>query len=450
MVYKNLNYLLIFIIFILSELLNIVVYGQQLYVPKTRVGHAAVRFIDVIYYIGGFDINYAINLDPISDFFYLDVGTSDNFLKWTDLKSQGVKLPTTIWHSAHLGGGNQDLIFIVGGLHYDQTNTDYVYIFDTKTNELNIPTVIKGNVPPRRKGINSVIYEGKIYMFGGHMGIIGNYTFFNNFDIFDTINLNWQVGRLVDSPTARTLYTATLVNGVIYYIGGTQQNIFTPMTEIYQYDIVKNKWSLKKATTIDTTTPLPGIRAGHSAVQDNGKIYIYGGFYSSENTLFIPSQETFVILDAATLVWSIPELKDPNIPKLAFHTATLTMLKFMVISFGNRTDLPNEGDQSNKSNYVFDLDDPYFSWIQLSIASEPPKNMTKTPPVTTSGDKTEPQEPSSSNKIVIISVSIGSIAIILAIYVAFSLVYKRIKTNTIKAGEKSGHSDENSVNEVRV
>jgi hypothetical protein len=51
MVYKNLNNHLIFIVILFVK---IVVHGQQGYVPEPRVGHAAARVRDRIYYVGGF------------------------------------------------------------------------------------------------------------------------------------------------------------------------------------------------------------------------------------------------------------------------------------------------------------------------------------------------------------------------------------------------------------
>jgi hypothetical protein len=44
-------------------------------------------------------------------------------------------------------------------------------------------------------------------------------------------------------------------------------------------------------------------------------------------------KETMAVLDVTTLVWSIPPLENPNVPKLVYHTATLVD-KLMFITFG--------------------------------------------------------------------------------------------------------------------
>ncbi|RIA84955.1 hypothetical protein C1645_741948 [Glomus cerebriforme] len=434
MMYKNYNHHLIFII--LCQLLN-VVFGQQ-FNPGPLFGHAAV-YVEPrnnIYYIGGYNYNNPPEDSNISntssEFFYLDLQiNSANFSKFIDLKSQGVNLPLSVHHNAEVGGVNQDSIFIIEGLILDEINNSTLYKFDTNTNELSVP-VIQGNAPPIRKGMRSVSYEGKIYLFGGQTGSGTDLILFSRFDIFDTINLNWQVGSLVNSPVTRTLYTATLVKGVIYYIGGRKQrNNFSPITEIYQYDIVRNTWSLKTATTASTEN-MPGSRAGHSAILVDDKIYVYGGFFSSNDTSYdLPAKETLAILDSTTLVWSIPSLQNPNIPNLAYHTATIVNT-LMIISFGNRTDLPNQIDQTNSLSYEFFLEDPQnILWYPMTsdniTDSQIPSSFLPDP-----NAKLDPQRPSSSGKMVLVFTSIGSVVVVLTIFVAISLAYRRTKRNKIR------------------
>jgi hypothetical protein len=70
-------------------------------------------------------------------------------------------------------------------------------------------------------------------------------TMYNGFDILDTINLSWGVGSLEGAPVPRFGYTATLVNGVIYYIGGFTQlgtnRIYDPLSNVREPIIKLNK-----------------------------------------------------------------------------------------------------------------------------------------------------------------------------------------------------------------
>ncbi|PKB98372.1 hypothetical protein RhiirA5_431469 [Rhizophagus irregularis] len=97
------------------------------------------------------------NTYPFGNF--LSIG-NDDFFEFTDLTSQA-KLPLTVFHVSELGGANQDSIFILEGAHWNAEETNYVYRFDTKINQLSIP-VVKGKAPSMRKGISSVSSEGKI------------------------------------------------------------------------------------------------------------------------------------------------------------------------------------------------------------------------------------------------------------------------------------------------
>ncbi|CAB4386952.1 unnamed protein product [Rhizophagus irregularis] len=426
--HHNYHLILIIILYILN------VYGQ--YVPENRYGHSAVfvRSERRIYFIGGFKVApYVPN--PMSDVFYLNVNVSDvNRYEFTDLTSQ-VNLPLTLFHDSELGGVNKDLIFIIGGVNWNDPDTNHVYSLNTKTNELSVP-IVQGKVPPPRIGMSSVIYEGKFYLFGGQAITGVNTLYFNNFDIFDTINLNWQVGSLVNSPTARILHSATIVNGVIYYIGGkTQVRVYPPLTEIYQYDIVGNTWSLKKATAADPKF-MPGSRAGHTSILIDGKIVIYGGFFSSDDIQYIPAKETIAMLDVNTLVWSIPEFDarvDNPIPKLALHTATV-MGEVMVIAFGNFTDKPDGFDQTNKDIYVF-----IFGYSQIFSSNlsffKNGTNEAQPPIPTSTNTNINPKQPSSLSKVVIVGISIGSVSLVLTILSVLSIAhYKRTKKSKVQLG----------------
>ncbi|EXX60712.1 uncharacterized protein OCT59_010274 [Rhizophagus irregularis] len=443
MLYRNLNHYMILII--LNQLFNIIiVYGQK-FIPEPKIGAEAVLIEDKIYYIGGANPSKPLSKqNPESDIFYLDLNTDndENFLTWADLK---VKSPFTYGHTADVGGINQDSIFIIGGIHYDETNTNYLHRFDTKTYELSVP-VIQGKALPTRVGRSSVSYKGKIYLFGGRVDTpVGSALIYvNQFDIFDTVNLIWQVGSIVDSPGTLSGYTATLVNGIIYYIGGrSQQYVFSPMTEIYQYDIVADKWSLKKTTTADINA-IPGPRIAHSAVLFDGKIYVYGGTYFNADTPYdVPAKETFVMLDTITLVWSVPAYNySANAPKLAYHSASIKGA-LMVLAFGIYADLPSATDQSNNSTHYFGLSQAIIGWntTPLSEASTPSSTISV---VKKSDTPTETVIPSSQNtmsKTVIVGVSVGSVLVVLSIFVVCSLTYRHIKRNQTKIRRESNHPD---------
>ncbi|GES78851.1 hypothetical protein GLOIN_2v1878605 [Rhizophagus clarus] len=413
------------------------VYGQN-FIPEPRTGHTAVLIEYKIYIIGGDNPSKTdLEQNPESDIVYLNIDPYENYDSWVNIQSQGLRLPHTFSHTANIGGINQDSIFIIGGGHlYDEKNTNYFYKFDTNTNELSVP-VIQGKAPSTRIGMKSVSYEGKIYMFGGRTFTLNesDTIYVNQFDILDTINLNWQVGSLVDSPVTLSGYTATLVNETIYYIGGrSQQYVFSPMTEIFQYDIVNNKWSLKKATSLDN---IPGPRIGHSAVLYDGKIFVYGGSYFNEVApTDVPAKKTFVMLDTVTLVWSIPPLGNTNVPKLAYHTASLKGA-MMTLNFGIKVDLPNTIDHSNNSTYFFYLKFPFIRWISIPLSidiSLQPSVITKA-----SNTPTEAVISPQNMKTLIVGISVGSVIVVLPICVVCTriIIFKIKKRKQTKMKRES-------------
>ncbi|GES78856.1 hypothetical protein GLOIN_2v1878605 [Rhizophagus clarus] len=423
------------------------VYGQK-FIPEPHVFHAAVLIDYKIYFIGGNDPNKTDSeQNPEGEIFYFNIDPNDNenLFSWVNIQSQGVKLPHTFSHAADIGGVNQDSIFIIGGAHLDEKDTNYLYRFDTKTNELSVP-VIQGMAPPTRMGMKTINYEGKIYTFGGRTFNTdpSKSIYFNQLDILDTINLNWQVGNIVNSPGPLTGYTATLVNGIIYYIGGrSSEYVFPPMTDIFQYDIVGDKWSLKKATTADADT-MPGSRTGHSAVLYNGKIYVYGGsYYTSETAFDMPAKETFAMLDVVTLVWSIPPLNGTDIPALAYHTASLKG-PAMFISFGAHMESPDTLYQGSNSTYVFFLSEPIIGWGSILLSGTTSQKTSTVMPPSTDTPSSESVSASPQNtmsKSVIVGISVGSVLVVLIIFVVFSIAYKRIKRNQSNIKREFSHPD---------
>ncbi|PKC16601.1 galactose oxidase [Rhizophagus irregularis] len=423
------------------------------FIPGTRTGHDAVLIGKKLYFIGGH--NYNKETELISDFFYYDLEAGLSDAKLVDLRSQkGINLPYMIWHTANIGGANQDSIFMIGGVGTVELSNNLVYRFDTRTNTTSIP-IIQGNIPPRRRNTDSVSYGGKIYIFGGLMkDVNNNIIYYNNFDILDTVNLVWNVGNPVNAPLPRYYYTATLVNGVIYYIGGSRKSSVTSniranvlMSSIYLYDIATNTWSFRKVIAGD----IPESRTGHSAVLIGNKICIYGGVHNAI-TVLISATPTIALFDTSTFIWSTPQLEnintpkliDTNIPKLAYHTATL-IDNIMFVAFGNFTD--STPRVVNRNYYIFNFGQPNIQWFRLAQndmgnpnANIP--NILNTPnPVSNSGNVTKSttsttDQQSSSGNPVIIGLSTGLAVIGLGTIVAFTLIYRRKKNqNSATGGE---------------
>ncbi|RIA80030.1 hypothetical protein C1645_839424 [Glomus cerebriforme] len=209
-----------------------------------------------------------------------------------------------------------------------------------------------------------------------------------------------------------------------------QRFTFSPMTEIFQYDIT---WSLKKATAADITTIL-----GHSAVLSK--------FLYMEEFTLIMIQHTFYNLKEQLLCWILlmlvwSQLKDANAPKLAFHTGQCYDYLFCIMEF------PSFGSKANEQIYTFDLEDPdlnpaLFFPLNTTITSPLP---TKSPYITSSDQETN--QSSSPNRMVIVLVSISLVTVVFTMCVVCSLVYKRMRNKINTEEESNGQGD---FSEVRI
>ncbi|MBM3237095.1 sigma-70 family RNA polymerase sigma factor [Candidatus Poribacteria bacterium] len=94
--------------------------------------------------------------------------------------------------------------------------------------------------------------------------------------------------KKADMPTARGIFSASVVNGKIYAIGGTQ-NLVGPISTVEEYDPAADKWT-KKAD-------MPTARQSFSTSVVDGKIYAIGGWSG-------PFHTTVEEYDPATDRWT--------------------------------------------------------------------------------------------------------------------------------------------------
>jgi len=110
-----------------------------------------------------------------------------------------------------------------------------------------------------RSSSTSVLYNGKIYSWGGTDGAD-----LNTVDIYDIATDSWSTSTA--GGTARADHTSVLYNGKIYSWGGYGG---ANLNTVDIYDIATDSWS--------TGTAGGTARRYHSSVLYNGKIYSWGG-----------------------------------------------------------------------------------------------------------------------------------------------------------------------------
>ncbi|CAG8718008.1 8711_t:CDS:2 [Rhizophagus irregularis] len=346
--------------FILWILLQVVKVNCQMtpFKPFVHHRHTATLIDDKLYILGGSDLNEKL----LKEFFYLDVSVPFNTqeLSWQDLSNINM-VPPHDSATTTKGGANNNTLFLYGGFSNDP-KMPLVYTFD--------PQHIAWN-PPKITGINTVIkYEltgvmnynnGKFYLWSGNIDV----GISNNMLILDTINLNWEMGSIVNAPSSRCNYGAALLpNNKIIYIGGMNddtikfdrktlniiQGAALTLNEVYIYDMINDSWDTKI-----TSGKIPSNRGGFSAILglDGQRIIIYGGIFNNPGYL----DTSLYVLDLNDFNWYVPKISG-KIPKpRAYHKANV-IGKYMVISFGYEYDKTVESDIllldiSNNEEYIW-------------------------------------------------------------------------------------------------
>jgi N-acetylneuraminic acid mutarotase len=129
--------------------------------------------------------------------------------------------------------------------------------------------------------------DGKIYAIGGSPGLPG-VAWVEEYDP-GTDTWTWKT----DMPTARSTAASSVVNGMIYVIGGRTALFGVPLSTVEQYDPATDTWTTK--------ANMPTARGlGISSSVVNGKIYVFGGGLSYQGTPLSTVEQ----YDPATDTWT--------------------------------------------------------------------------------------------------------------------------------------------------
>ncbi|RIA85743.1 hypothetical protein C1645_830334 [Glomus cerebriforme] len=310
--------------------------------PGVIFQHTATLIDDKLYILGGVD---AKNNVILKDFFYLDVSVPFNTqnLLWQDLSNIDMVLSHHLATSVK-GGTNNDTLFLYGGFTVTGQTMALVYTFDSQSITWSSPPTMGVNPNPIRKSeLTGVNHDEKMYLWGGTTFDGTIYTIYNDMLILDTINLNWGKGSLVNAPTPRGDYGATLLsNNNIIYIGGADASFtYDPKTlniikgngltlnEVYLYDTINDNWSIKA-----TSGKIPSSRVAFSTVLglDGQKVIIFGGAFINPGYL----DTTLYVLDLTNYNWYVPKISGKIPSPRVYHKANV-IGKYMVVSFGKYT-----------------------------------------------------------------------------------------------------------------
>ncbi|CAB4414099.1 unnamed protein product [Rhizophagus irregularis] len=330
--------------------------------PIVSSRNTATLIDNKLYILGGYDDSGTIPVGK--EFFYLDLSVPFNTqnLLWHDLSNINI-IQSIVAATSVNGGINNNTLIMYGGRNLTKIeNLALVYMFDTQSNSWS--KIVEDSYVSRKRSLSAVVdYDRKMYLFGGWL-INNEYT--NDMFILDTINLSWRIGSSLNAPVPMINYGATLLpNKNIIYIGGMigseKKNESLALNDVYLYDTINDKWSIKK-----TSGPsIPSKRFGLSVVLglDGKQVIIFGG---KENTIINPKKSLYN-LNINTFEWSIPNVSGGISKSRYFHKAHV-IGKYMVISFGMGYDKSVESDilllDINNNNE--------YKWTTIFDPSTPP------------------------------------------------------------------------------
>ena len=141
-------------------------------------------------------------------------------------------------------------------------------------------------LPQARDGHSAVIHGNSMYIFGGFeymTSLFSNDVYEFNFETSSWSHIQ-TTGR---SPSPRDFHTSCVLDGKMYIFGGRGDDDATPTDsdsycdKLFALDLTTKEW-----TSVEAKGDLPTGRRSHSMWTYNGKIYMFGGYESKDNTHF--------------------------------------------------------------------------------------------------------------------------------------------------------------------
>jgi len=172
----------------------------------------------------------------------------------------------------HTGILYEDKLYVFGGALPSKAPTNDFYVFDFGTTKWELVS-FKGEPPGPRCGHTAVLYDKKMWIFAG---FDNQRTAFNDLHFFDFETKEWkkveQSGDDLVWPNARYFHSGTLVGDKFYLFGGAiSKSKF--LNDVYTFSFDTKKW-----TAVAPQPGVPDIRAGHLAFEHSNKWFIFGGF----------------------------------------------------------------------------------------------------------------------------------------------------------------------------
>lgn len=245
-----------------------------------RVNHAAVCVGDFIYSFGGYCTGEEYRFNESIDVHVLNTQT----LRWILLTQRRCENGTLLKYPevpfqryGHTAVTYKDKIYMWGGRN-DESLCNVLYCFDPKTLNWSRP-VVTGAVPGSRDGHSACVIDNCMYIFGGFVEEINEFSCDVHALNFDT--MEWRyIQTFGVPPSFRDFHTAENIHGRMYIFGGRgdKHSPYHSEDEMYCPEIVYLDLKTKVWHRPSTTGKVPVGRRSHSMFIYNNLIYVFGGY----------------------------------------------------------------------------------------------------------------------------------------------------------------------------
>lgn len=286
--------------------------------PKSRSGHT-LTFVDrgnYVMYGGIEDAPAGGKIAPTGDVYSMKLHLKE--CRWEKEKTTGDEIPPARAQHVALATPKFDRVFIYGG-HTTPTQrlndcwwlkvSDYSWsrVTGDKAVAPNQESAVKA--PPPRANAGSCFYNGKFWIYGGHGGL--NY--------------------------ARVAFS-----------------------DIYSFDIETEVWT--KYEPVQTQSPLPDGRGGHSLFAFEDKLYSYGGWNSDSQF------NNIIVFDMNTCEWTDPDIYNgvSRWNHSAIMVEAIPTWKYFIFG-GESTDFAEGSDRTFGAyvNSSYFLDIGTMNWTEI-------------------------------------------------------------------------------------
>ena len=201
-----------------------------------------------------------------------------------------------------------------------------------------------GTKPSKRYAHSSIVYNGKMVVFGGYDS--GCY---NDAWTLDLTTFAWTLLNTTGTkPSKRYAHSSVVSNGKMVVFGGKDSSCYN---DAWTLDLTTFAWTL-----LNTTGTKPSKRYAHSSVVSNGKMVVFGGKDSS-------CYNDAWTLDLTTFAWTLLNTTGTKPSACEAHSSIVYNGKMVV--FGG-------WDDSSRYNDAWTLDLTTFAWTLLTTTGTKP------------------------------------------------------------------------------